>query len=114
MQRAPPRNPAAEPLRVVFVHGLKRVRRGRTRALLEQNGFDVLSAPLNIRLHTNWATNQLLREALCVVAGWVTIVCGVLCLMHFESWWADWRHASGGLMLGWMPLPSLSHQALLC
>jgi hypothetical protein len=84
-------------IRVLFVHGLKDAKKGEKQAMLEQH-FHVLAPPLNIRLHTNWATSPLLREALGVIAGYMLVVLTVLLLMHYEMWWADWRHISGGLL----------------
>jgi hypothetical protein len=33
-----------------------------------------------------------------VIVFYVIVVCTLLLLMHYEMWWADWRHLSGGLL----------------
>ena len=87
------------------MHGLNRVDKGRLQKMLGEE-FDVLAPQihvsgaqrvfptafksniaLQVSLHTNWATNPVLREALAVIAGYISMVTSVLGLMHYEGWW---------------------------
>jgi hypothetical protein len=54
---------------------------------------------IQISLHTNWATNPVLREAMAVITGYILLVTTVLGLMHYEGWWNQLESATGGSLV---------------